>query len=279
MGCTLHVTKKDYEQIRETAKKMVSPAASVLMKNYKNAVNKLDSKTREYLQDLFKNQKVDTMKLVMAMANGNVSQKQIASLPSALKNIESKNRNVLDLFNRIHHSSWKSGNADSMVYKVLATSRLLNRSGNGFSIKKDDSFVIGRHLKVQYPTSRSNTDSLLHEAVDTMKVFAKEGVSFLEDSLKVFMPQPHGLESDLTIRRGGQSIGVDFSYKKGDSNCTVSKEKLQQIADSLETGRFREYHIVSNSNFTRETRQIVETINSELEASGKHTIGLHEKVS
>lgn len=291
MGCALYITHKDYEQMRKTIGQAVYPAkAGTIMKNYKGREASLTSQAQNDLKTLLKQPSVIGKNLVTALGNSKIADKYAGSLPAALKNILDKNKGAMDLFNQIHVTSWNLDTANSLVYKVLITSRLLSRSDKNLSIKGTDSFTVGKHLRTErHPafSSASQNDPVLlsllaapaEAALAVTKGALDIGMGVLEESINLFFPmQKNEWAPDLTIHRGRQNIGVDFRYLDSGNSCKIDSSKLHTIAEGIKQGRFDEFHIVSNNEFTRETKRELTELNEELKSSGKQPIEFHEKV-
>lgn len=290
MGCALYITHKDFEQMKKTIGQAVYPAkAATIMKNYKEKEASLDPQAQNNLKTLLKNPSVIGKNLVTVLGNGKISNKYAGSLPAALKNILDKNKGAMDLFNQIHVTSWGLNTANSLVYKVLITSQLLSRPDKNLSIKATDSFTVGKHLRAErHPAASSISQddpllSLLAAPAEATLAVTKEaldvGRGVLEETINFFLPmQKNEWEPDITIHRGKQNIGVDFSYLDSGNSCKIDSSKLDAIAAGIKLGRFDEFHIVSNNEFTTETKRELAQLNEELKSSGKQPIEFYKIV-
>lgn len=292
MGCTLHVTKKDYEQMKTTLQKVTSPTrANDILKGYKSRLESIPLKNNEDLNRSLKDAKINKINLVLAISNTKLSEQYARLLPKALNYLSNTNGKAVQMFNCMSNTLWNSKSVNGIAYKVLAASRLLSTPDNGLSISKNDLFTIGRHLRQksnhisrqQKPSSDILTSVLMDFIVEPAQVvvqdFVVEPIGTVIEN--IFLPQKNTPEPDLTIHRGEKNIGVDFNYQSSDSPCKITGEELRDIVFNLKNERLHvnEYHIVCNNKFAEETIKVVEEKNKELRAEGKTTIELHGEVN
>ncbi|MCF6147706.1 MAG: hypothetical protein E3K37_03510 [Candidatus Kuenenia sp.] len=255
MGCTLHITEKDYHQIKSSIKSSTSSTqATKILKAFKDRAQSLGLQN-ETLEYLLKLPQINSKHLIRALGNSKLSDKYAKALPNALKNIACKNKRALNVFNHIKDNSWKLETVNSLAYKIVAISQLLSNPNNNLFLRSGDIFSIGSHLSSQYPADAMTT--------------------ILETFL--FTPE-EPKQPDIIIHRGERNIGVDFKYRQAGSSCGISNTKLEVIADKIMSGSIHEYHIVTNNQFTSETKEAICELNKELEEKGKNTIEIHEYI-
>lgn len=100
------------------------------------------------------------------------------------------------------------------------------------------------------------------------------------------LPTRRTIESDIRIGHsdlinGYREIGVDFKHSKEAVRHASEdlKNQVVNVAKAIRHGEIHEYHFVTNGRFADSFRQVVDTANEELKASGYSPIACHEYVT
>lgn len=100
------------------------------------------------------------------------------------------------------------------------------------------------------------------------------------------LPTRRTIECDIRIGKGDllsgyREIGVDFKHSKDGVRYASEdlKSQVKGIERAIRHGEIHEYHFVTNGKFGESFRQVIESANEELKASGCSPIACHEYVT
>jgi hypothetical protein len=100
------------------------------------------------------------------------------------------------------------------------------------------------------------------------------------------LPTRRTIECDIRIGRadllsGYREIGVDFKHSRDGVRYASDdlKSQVKGVERAIRHGEIHEYHFVTNGKFSESFRQVVESANEELKASGHSQIACHEYVT